>query len=88
MKYFLIGLLVLIATVSQAQSKVINLDSIKVAHKPKTEADLVKDAKPADYDVIYKCNHYKAYTSKNGKLFIVLQAVTSGNWYRKYIKED
>lgn len=87
MKFILVGLLVLIATLSQAQSKVINLDSIKVAHTPKTEADLVKDAKPTDYDVIYKNIHYKGYISKNGKLFIVLRAASSGNWYRKYIKE-
>lgn len=88
MKGIFVILMLLGSYCVKAQSKVINLDSLKTAQKPKTESDLTKDAKPTDYDVIYKCNHYKGYTSKNGKLFIVVQAATSGNWYRKYIKQD
>lgn len=88
MKTIFTVLLIMATALCHAQSRTINLDSLKAMQKPKTQADLIKDAKPTDVDVVYKGTHYKGYTSKNGKLFIVVQAVTSGNWYRKYIKEN
>lgn len=85
MKILFAFILILSTFAVSAQSKVINLDSLK---KPKTEVELQKNSMPTDITYIYKAKKYPAYQSVTGKTFIIVQSPTSGNWYRKYIKQD
>jgi hypothetical protein len=86
MKSLFVVMLILSTFVVSAQTKVINLDSIKKV--PKTEAQLAENATKTLTVAIYKANKYPVYQTANGKLFIIVQSLTSKNWYRKYIKWD
>ena len=69
-----------------SQGQTINLDT--KSRTPKTQEELVKNAKITLYKAIYKDVTYPVYVTTNNKYFIIVKAMTSGNWYRKYIKLD
>lgn len=93
MKQVILALLLFCAfTTVQAQStnapkgKVFNLDSTSKKLDPKDPTTLANNAKLTDNSAIYNGTTYPVYMSKSGKLFIIVQAKTSKNWYRKYIQ--
>lgn len=64
------------------QGKTYDLD---VKKAPKTKEQLAEGAKLTTNTALYKGEKYPVYLSKNSKLFVIVQAQTSKNWYRKYI---
>lgn len=83
MKYLFVLSLLFISFVASSQT-IINLDSVK--HTPKTEIQLAENATKTTYVATYKGINYPVYESKTHKPFIIIQALTSKNWYRKYFK--
>ena len=66
------------------QGQTFNLDT--KAKTPKTQEELAKNAKLTTNKAIYKDVTYPVYVTTNNKYFIIVKAVSSGNWYRKYLK--
>lgn len=83
MKYLFVFLLFFTSFAVSAQSRIINLDSARKT--PKTELQLTRDAEKTTMLAIYKGIQYPIYLTKKGKHFIIVRAMSSGNWYRRYI---
>jgi hypothetical protein len=84
MKTLFTLLLMLTTFMVSAQSRTINLDSIKKA--PKTEVELSKNAIRTTSIATYGAVNYPIYQTQNGKFFIIVKSKSNGNLYRKYFK--
>lgn len=88
MKTLLTLILSLIGYISFSQSipqnKIFNLDTIGKIN-PKDSISVSKNADKTSNTAIYKGRSLPVYTSKKGKLFIVVQSEKTKNWYRKYL---
>lgn len=62
----------------------------KKADAPKSEADLIKNAKPTGRTYTSKKTgqKYPVYQGKQGGLFVVRKSAKTGNWYKMYVKEE
>lgn len=61
-----------------------NLDKAKT---PKTKTELSEGAILTKDKATYKGTNYPVYVTANGKFFIIVQSVTTKNFYRKYFKK-
>lgn len=61
----------------------------QASKQPKTEADLIKNAKPTGRTYTAKDGtKYPVYQGKQGGLFVVRKSAKTGNWYKMYVKPE